>query len=218
MFNRKLKKQISELKEKIKKLNCELALSENEKNNLDKALLESRARLIKENSSLIKEKEFLEEENEHLRRALEDARKSVGWYQSEYCNATYQRDEMKRKFDRCKIKWFSVKKDKPGLKDDFIGYLNGCVCVFYGSLLSEEYMAGVIKRITHWMPLNALPTTEGNFVEFYKKINLSEIGVTPSDFEPINVNTVNDENCETYSVEVDKDAGSECEAAAECEG
>lgn len=217
MFNRKLRKQIENLKEKNLKYHAEYfkhietissqtrQISEMKNENL---------RLKEENREL----KFFVTENEHLRRALEDARKSVGWYQSEYCNATYKRDEMKHKLDRCKIKWFSVTKDKPGLKDDFIGYLNGCVFVFYGSLLSEEYMAGVIKKITHWMPLNALPTTEGNFVEVYKKINLSEIGVTPSDIEPINVNTVNDEYCETSSVEVDKDAGSECEAATECEG
>lgn len=117
MFNRKLKKQISELKEKIKKLKCELALSENEKKNLDEALLESRARLIKENSSLIKEKEFLEEENERLegeldkmssveiensrlRQAVKDARENADWYHVQYNDVFYQLRQAKDKLSR----------------------------------------------------------------------------------------------------------------------
>lgn|GEM_PF-4742352 len=180
-----------ELKEEIKKLK-----KENDKMLKDLSYeSDMKMRYVHTAAEYKEEKERLElecaqlkvaiAESVHLRRALEDARKSVDWYRSEYFNSIYQREELKDKLKRSELKWISVEQDKPEVNSDFIGYIDGLVVVFCGSILPKDYMESAVKRITHWMPLSALPTVDGKFVREFKKINLSELGVTPQDFEPV---------------------------------
>lgn len=206
-----------ELKEEIKKLkkeNRELFEKSNDDADMKMRYLHTAAEYKEEKERLELECAQLKgaiAESEHLRRALEDARKSVDWYRSEYFNAICQREEFKDKLKRSKLKWISVEQDKPGVNSDIIGYIDGLVVVFYGSMLPKGYMESVVERITHWMPLSALPTVDGKFVREFKKINLSELGVTPQDFEPVKFIPSDPLN------EVSGDANDRDETRAECE-
>lgn len=94
MFNKKLRKQIENLKEKNLKYHAEYF------NHTETISFQTRQiREMKNENLRLKEKnrelEFLVTENEHLRRVLEDARKSMEFYRNEFCAISAQRDRLK---------------------------------------------------------------------------------------------------------------------------